>query len=216
MAGIFGKYPQIAIISDEVYRTMIYDDVKHHSIASYLPNQTLIVGGISKEISGTGLRLGWIAGPTHVTKAINTINGNFTSCCNLPVQLAYANLLRKDKDMSIRNGIRDQVGIRRKVVLENMHNLEGFKDFQFEDPQGAFYMFPKITKLFGKKTPEGKLIECDTDLAVYLLETAGVATIPGSKFHKAGYIRMAYACSSPSLLEEALKKMSDALLLLKE
>jgi len=102
LADIIKQYPEIALISDEVYRTIRYDNEKPFSIASLLPNQTLLVGGISKEVSGTGLRIGFVAAPAKVAKAVEVLVGHFTACVNLPVQKAYATFLQEDKDMKIR------------------------------------------------------------------------------------------------------------------
>ncbi|PRP79326.1 aspartate aminotransferase [Planoprotostelium fungivorum] len=216
MASIFSRYPEIAIISDEVYRFMLHDDSVHHSIAKFIPNQTIIVSGISKEISGTGLRLGWLAAPKHVTQAVVNLGGNFTSCNQLPIQLAYANFLRADRDMTMRFSVRDKVGLRRSALLQAMHSLPGFSKLDFEDPLGAFYMFPSVKRLMGHVMPDGRVIDSDVKVSTYLLEAAGVAVLPGSAFHKAGYIRMAYACHSVERLVQAATLMSKALCQLKE
>ena len=120
LAEIIGKHEQICVLSDEVYRTVVYDGLEHVSIASYLPNQTLLVGGMSKEVPGTGLRLGFVAGPEAVMRTISNVEGNTSSCVNLPTQKGYAHFLRKDADLRLRHQIRDGLLVRREALCETL------------------------------------------------------------------------------------------------
>ncbi|HIC17026.1 TPA: aminotransferase class I/II-fold pyridoxal phosphate-dependent enzyme [Candidatus Poribacteria bacterium] len=101
MAGIIGQHPEVGIISDEVYRTILYDDHQHESIATYLPGQTFVLGGMSKEISGTGFRLGFVAGPETISQTIAIVEGNVSSCVNLPTQKGYAHFLPQDANLQL-------------------------------------------------------------------------------------------------------------------
>jgi len=98
-AEVLKHYPHIAILSDEVYRTIRYDDSEYISISSFLPDQTFVAGGISKEVSGTGMRLGFVAGPPDLMKGVAKVQGTYSACANLPVQKGYAHFLKSDQDM---------------------------------------------------------------------------------------------------------------------
>ena len=211
LAEIIGQHEKICVLSDEVYRTIVYDDLEHVSIASYLPNQTLLVGGISKEVSGTGLRLGFIAGPRAVMGTIANVEGNTSSCVNLPTQKGYAHFLRKDADLRLRYEIRDALCIRRDALVKRFSELVA--DTVWERPSGAFYFFPDMRAYCGRRTPQGQFIDTDEALALYLIENANVVTVPGSKFQRPGHLRFAYAVSLETIntgiehLAEALDRL---------
>lgn len=212
LAEIIGKHGQVCVLSDEVYRTIVYDDLEHVSIASYLPNQTLLVGGMSKEVSGTGLRLGFIAGPEAVMTTIANVEGNTSSCVNLPTQKGYAHFLRKDADLHLRYQIRDALSVRRETLMERFSEL--VTGAAWERPSGAFYFFPDMRLYCGRRTPKGQLLNTDEALAHYLIESANVVTVPGSKFQRPGHLRFAYAVSIETIstgierLAEALDQLS--------
>ena len=213
LAEIIGEHEQICVLSDEVYRTIIYDGIEHVSIASYLPNQTLLVGGMSKEVSGTGLRLGFIAGPEALMGTIANVEGNTSSCVNLPTQKGYAHFLRKDADLRLRHQIRDALLVPREALIQRFSEL--VTGAPWERPSGAFYFFPDIRRYCGRRTPEGKFLNTDEELAHYLIESANVVTVPGSKFQRPGHLRFAYAVSLETIntgierLAEALDQLSD-------
>ena len=211
-AEIIGKHEQICVLSDEVYRTIVYDGLEHVSIASYLPKQTLLVGGMSKEVSGTGLRLGFIAGPEEVVQTIANVEGNTSSCVNLPTQKGYAHFLRKDANLALRYQIRDALYLRREALIKRFSEL--VQDATSEAPVGAFYFFPNVRRYCGQRTPDGQLLNTDEELALYLIESANVVTVPGSKFQRPGHLRFSYAVSLETIntgierLAEALDRLS--------
>ena len=213
LAEIIGKHGQICVLSDEVYRTIVYDDLEHVSIASYLPNQTLLVGGMSKEVSGTGLRLGFIAGPKAVMETVANVEGNTSSCVNLPTQKGYAHFLQKDADLRLRYQIRDALYMRREALMKRFSEL--VQDAVGERPAGAFYFFPDMRLYCGRRTPKGQLLNTDEALAHYLIESANVVTVPGSKFQRPGHLRFAYAVSLETIntgierLAAALDQLND-------
>ena len=212
LAEIIGRHEQICVLSDEVYRTVVYDGLEHVSIASFLPDQTLLVGGMSKEVSGTGLRLGFIAGPEGVMATIGNVEGNTSSCVNLPTQKGYAHFLRKDADLRLRYQIRDALSVRRETLMARFSEL--VKAAVWERPSGAFYFFPDMHRYCGRSTPEGQLLNTDEELALYLIERANVVTVPGSKFQRPGHLRFAYAVSLETIntgverLAKALARLS--------
>ena len=208
LAEVIGKYEQICVLSDEVYRTIVYDGLEHVSITSYLPNQTLLVGGMSKEVSGTGLRLGFIAGPEAVMGSIANVEGNTSSCVNLPTQKGYAHFLQKDADLRLRHQIRDALCVRRETLIERFSQL--VTDSIWERPSGAFYFFPDMRRYYGRRTPEGQRLNTDEELALYLIESANVVTVPGSKFQRPGHLRFAYAVSLKTI-NTGIERLAQAL-----
>ena len=208
MAAVIGQYPEVGIISDEVYRTIIYDNYHHESIAIHLPDQTFVLGGMSKEISGTGLRLGFIAGPESISQTIATVEGNVSSCVNLPTQKGYAHFLQQDANLQLRCDIRDQLRKRRDLLLQGFNQRIEYATW--EPPSGAYYFFPNMHAYLGKKAPTGNIIKNDQDLARYLLNAANVVTIPGSKFDRPGHLRLAYAVSTKTI-EIGIQRMAEAL-----
>ena len=208
LAEIIGKHGQVCVLSDEVYRTIVYDDLEHVSIASYLPNQTLLIGGMSKEVSGTGLRLGFIAGPEAVMATIANVEGNTFSCVNLPTQKGYAHFLRKDADLRLRYQIREALYMRREALMERFSELVA--GAAWERPSGAFYFFPDMRFYCGRRTPKGQLLNTDEALAHYLIESANVVTVPGSKFQRPGHLRFAYAVSIETI-NTGIKRLAEAL-----
>ena len=208
LAEIIGKHEQICVLSDEVYRTVVYDGLEHVSIASYLPSQTLLIGGMSKEVSGTGLRLGFIAGPESVIETIANVEGNTSSCVNLPTQKGYAHFLRKDADLRLRYQIRDALCVRREALIERFSRLA--REAIWECPSGAFYFFPDMRRYCGRRTLEGQLLSTDEELALYLIESANVVTVPGSKFQRPGHLRFAYAVSLETI-NTGIERLAQAL-----
>ena len=208
LAEIIGKHEQICVLSDEVYRTVVYDGLEHVSIASYLPNQTLLVGGMSKEVSGTGLRLGFVAGPEVVMQTVANVEGNTSSCVNLPTQKGYAHFLRKDADLRLRHQIRDGLLVRREALVKRFSEL--VKGAVWERPSGAFYFFPDMRLYCGRRTPKGQLLNTDEELALYLIESANVVTVPGSKFQRPGHLRFAYAVSLETI-NAGIERLAEAL-----
>ena len=191
LAEVLAHHPDVAVLSDEVYRTLYYDNIPHTSMGSLLPEQTFVVGGMSKEVSGTGLRLGFVAGPQEVMKTLENIQGNASSCVNLPTQKGYARFLREDANLQVRHQIRNELCRRRDCLLEQF--AKAAPDALWHTPRGAFYFFPDMHAYLGCRTANGQLVETDHDLARYLLQTARVVATPGSLFQRPGHLRFAYA-----------------------
>ena len=208
LAEIFGKHEHICVLSDEVYRTIVYDGLEHVSIALYLPQQTLLIGGMSKEVSGTGLRLGFIAGPKEVVQTIANVEGNTSSCVNLPTQKGYAHFLRKDADLVLRYQIRDALTVRRDALIKRFSEL--VPEAAWDAPSGAFYFFPDMRCYCGRRTSDGRLLNTDEDLALYLIESANVVTVPGSKFQRPGHLRFSYAVSLETI-NTGIERLAEAL-----
>ncbi len=198
----------IYIISDEVYEKLLYDGLKHTSIASLseeIKSKTLVVNGISKAYSMTGWRIGYTAGPAEIIKAMTKIQSQSTSNPTSIAQWASVEALKGPQDFL--DDMVAEFDQRRKLLVDELNKIDGIS---CRMPQGAFYAFPNITGVLGKKTPEGEVISDSSALAMYLLEKAHVALVPGSAFGAEGYIRISYATSRENILE-GIKRIREAL-----
>ena len=211
LAAVLERHEDVAVISDEVYRTIYYDDIEYASIAPLLPEQTFVVGGMSKEVSGTGLRLGFVAGPKEHIKILSVVEGNASSCVNLPTQRAYAEFLRADGDFARRHSIRDQLCCRRDHLLRKFAAVA--PDAVWDRPGGAFYFFPDMRSYIGRQDVNGHAVVDDVDLARHILETRHVVTIPGTLFQRPGHLRFAYA-QSIETIDQAMQQLGESLALL--
>jgi len=193
----------IYIISDEVYEKLLYDDNKHISIASLseeIKARTIVVNGVSKSHSMTGWRIGYAAGPRDVISAMKRIQSHSTSNPTSIAQWAAVEALKGPQDFL--QVMLEEFDRRRKFLVEELNSIEGISCLM---PQGAFYAFPNVSAVIGKKH-----ITNSMDLAMYLLEEAMAALVPGSAFGSEGYIRMSYATSMENL-QKGLERIKKAL-----
>lgn len=199
MADVFAKYPEILIISDEIYEYNIFEG-KHESIASFqnVKEQVVIVNGVSKGFAMTGWRIGYIAGPQFLADACNTLQGQYTSGAGTISQMAALEAVstapKDSKELKIMvNAFRE----RRDLLNDLLKNVKGIKT---NVPNGAFYLLPDISYYYGKTDGE-KIINNSTDLCLYLLDKAHVALVPGEAFGSPESIRISYATSSDLLIK---------------
>jgi len=209
LAVVLAKYPQIIIISDEIYEHINYIGM-HESIAQFesVIERVVIVNGVSKGYAMTGWRLGWIAAPKWIASACNTLQGQYTSGpCSVTQKAAEA---AYTGDQSCVETMRIAFERRKNLVVSLAREIPGLK---VNDPQGAFYIFPDCSSYYGKSF-DGKKIENSGDLAMFLLETGHVACVGGGAFGAPDCIRMSYATSDENLvkafawMKEALAKLS--------
>ncbi|MFI2743273.1 pyridoxal phosphate-dependent aminotransferase [Zhouia sp. PK063] len=205
LAAVLRKYPDIYIVSDEIYEHINYG-IGHTSIASIegMYDRTITVNGVSKAFAMTGWRIGYIGAPEKIARACNKMQGQITSGANCIAQRATIAAL--DAPVSKIKYMIDEFHKRRDLVLELLGEIEGF---QLNVPDGAFYVFPNISYFFGK-TLRGKQIENAADFALYLLEEANVATVTGEAFGNDNCIRISYAASEKEL-REAIARIKAAL-----
>jgi len=169
-----------------------------------LYSRTLTVNGVSKAYSMTGWRLGYGGGPSALIAAISDIQSHSTSNpCSITQAAAVAAL---NGDQSFLHDWRKSFAARRDLVVAAMNKIEGITCLK---PEGAFYVFPNMKGLIGKKTPQGKTIDSCKSFCDYLLDVALVAAVFGSAFGAPGYFRISYA-TSEKILIEAMKRISDA------
>ncbi|HDH01714.1 MAG TPA: pyridoxal phosphate-dependent aminotransferase, partial [Nitrospirae bacterium] len=186
----------ICIISDEIYEKLLYDGAGHISIASLSEEVkacTIVVNGLSKSHAMTGWRIGYAAGPEDIIKAMTKIQSQSTSNPASIAQWAAVEALNGPQDF-IRTMV-EEFDIRRRFLVDALNNIEGIRCGL---PTGAFYVFPNVSGVLGKGY-KGRIIEDSSDLALYFLEEAGVALVPGSAFGAEGYIRISYATSMDNI-----------------
>lgn len=209
LAKVVAEYPNCIIVSDEIYEHITYEG-KHESIAQFdcVKNQVAIVNGVSKGYAMTGWRIGYIAAPEWLAKACNKLQGQLTSGVCSVAQIASVAALTGTMESTWE--MRRKFQERRDLAVSLMQKIKGF---EINTPKAAFYLFPKVSKLFGKSY-EGRTIANATDLSLFLLEKAQVATVTGEAFGAPDYIRLSYATSN-ELIKEALLRIKKAVNLLK-
>ena len=182
----------IFVISDEIYEKLTYDGFKHVSIASLdneIKARTIVVNGLSKAYAMTGWRIGYAAGPKEIIKAMTNIQSQSTSNPTSIAQKAAVEALKGPQDFI--TTMRDEFDRRRKFLIGELNSVPGISCLS---PTGAFYAFPNMSKLYEKSTDD-RHISSSSDLALYLLEEAKVALVPGEAFGDDSCIRLSYATS---------------------
>ncbi len=194
LADVLVKYPQIIVISDEIYEHINFTQ-QHASMAHFedMYDRTVTVNGVSKAFSMTGWRIGYIGAPEYIARACNKMQGQVTSGANCIGQKAAVTAL-ENSPSKIKYMI-DAFKERRGLILGLLADIDGFK---INEPQGAFYVFPDISYYFGK-TLRGTTINSATDFSLYLLENAKVATVTGEAFGDPNCIRISYAASNDDI-----------------
>ncbi|MFC2609948.1 MAG: pyridoxal phosphate-dependent aminotransferase [Capnocytophaga granulosa] len=204
LAAVLRKHPNIFFLADEIYEHINYVG-KHTSMATIegMYERTITVNGLSKAFAMPGWRMGYMGAPEWIVKACSKMQGQITSGANTIAQRASIAALRAP--LSQIQYMLDAYRKRRDLVYELLTQIEGFKT---NLPEGAFYFFPDISYYFGK-TLRGKKIQTASDLSLYLLEEAHVATVTGEAFGNKNCIRLSYATSEQDL-REALRRIKEA------
>jgi aspartate aminotransferase len=195
------------IISDEIYEKLVYDGTEFISIASLdkeIKDRTIVVNGLSKSHAMTGWRIGYAAGPKDIIKAMTNIQSQSTSNPTSIAQKAAVAALTGPQDfISVMHAEFDK---RRKFLVEGLNSIEGVRCL---NPTGAFYAFPNVSRLYGKKAGQ-RQINSSLDMAMYLLEDANVALVHGEAFGDDNYIRISYATSMENI-KKGLERIREAL-----
>ncbi|MDG4945174.1 pyridoxal phosphate-dependent aminotransferase [Weeksellaceae bacterium KMM 9713] len=205
IAKVVAKHPNLLVISDEIYEHITFDQ-EPVSIASFqeIYDQVATVNGLAKGFAMTGWRIGYMGAPEWLAKACEVFQGQVTSGTNSIAQRAAITAM--EADPSEIKYMTEAFHKRRDIVIELAREIEGF---DVSVPQGAFYIFPDVSKLFGK-TLQGVEINTANDLAMYLLEYANVATVSGESFGSKNCIRLSYAASEKEL-REAFRRIKEAI-----
>ena len=203
LADVLQKHPKIYVVSDEIYEHINYGS-GHASMAQFedMYDRTITVNGVSKAFAMTGWRIGYLAAPEAIARACNKMQGQITSGANCIAQRAVITAL--EAPPSKVQYMIDEFKARRDLMLNLLSEIDGFS---CNVPEGAFYVFPDVSSLFGK-TFNGVKINNSSDLSLFLLEEALVATVTGDAFGNPNCIRISYAASQKQIIEavERIKK----------
>ena len=209
LANVLAKHENVIVIADEIYEHINYIG-KHESIAQFpeIKDRVVIVNGVSKAYAMTGWRIGFIAAPEWIVKGCNKLQGQYTSGpCSVSqkaAEAAYTGSQECVEDM------RKAFERRKNLIVKLAREIPGL---EVNDPQGAFYLFPKCSSFYGKKFGDRE-INNSSDLAMYLLEVGHVATVGGDAFGSPECFRMSYATSDENIME-AMRRIKEALAKLK-
>jgi aspartate aminotransferase len=199
IAEILAKYPDIWVISDEIYEKLIYDGVKHYSIANVskdIYDRTIVINGMSKAYAMTGWRIGYAAAPSaQVAKLMDGLQSHQTSNANTMAQ--YASMVALTDPTDNMEKMRVEFEARRNMMLELIADI---KDIKAVRPTGAFYIMIDVSKLFNK-TYEGEVVQSAHNLAKMLIDNESVAVIPCEGFGTDNFIRLSYATSRERIKE---------------
>lgn len=212
LVDVLVRHPQVSVISDEIYRHINYI-CGCASLTEFpeIADRLVLVNGVSKAYAMTGWRIGFAAAPLEIAKAMSKLQGQTTSGCSSIAQKAAEEAYNGPQE-SVET-MRRAFERRRDLVVDLARQIPGLK---FNVPQGAFYLFPEVKAFLGKSyriegdTMAEGTVNTDSDLAMYLLEHAHVATVAGSAFGLPGYIRLSYAASDEQLAE-AMERIRVAL-----
>ena len=201
------EYENIFVMSDDIYEKIIYDDFKFFSLAEVVPelkDRILTVNGVSKAYAMTGWRIGYAGGPKHLITAMSKLQSQSTSNPSSISQAAALAALEGPEEFLLERN--EKFKNRRDMVVKMLNECNGLSCIK---PSGAFYVYPSCSGIIGKSSKEGKLIENSIDFSAYLLESVGVAVVPGSAFGADPFFRISYA-TSESILEEACNRIKKA------
>lgn len=209
LADVLAKHERVIVIADEIYEHINYIG-RHESIAQFpeMKNRTVIINGVSKAYAMTGWRIGFIAAPEWIVKGCNKLQGQYTSGpCSVSqkaAEAAYTGSQQCVEDMRL------AFERRKNLIVKLAKEIPGL---EVNNPEGAFYLFPKCSAYFGKKDGD-RVIRDSNDFAMYLLEVGHVATVGGDAFGSPECFRMSYATSDENIVE-AMKRIKDTLARLK-
>jgi aspartate aminotransferase len=204
LTDVLMKHPQVWVLTDDMYEHLVYGGFKFCTVAEVEPGlyeRTLTMNGVSKAYAMTGWRIGYCAGPEPLIKAMAKLQSQSATNASSISQWASVEALNGTQDFI--PGFQKLFEGRRDLVVSMLNQASGI---ECPKPEGAFYVYPTIRKLIGKKTEKGKVIATDEDFAAELLEAEGVAVVHGAAFGLSPFFRISYATSNKAL-EEACKRI---------
>ena len=211
IANVVRKHENLYVMTDDIYEYIVYDNFKFYTLAQVAPDlkdRILTVNGVSKSYCMTGWRIGYAAGPSLLIKAMIKIQGQSTS--NPSSISQYAALAGISGSKEFLDPCLNAFDERRHFVVDKLNDIKGISCIL---PEGAFYAYPNVSGLIGKKTQNGKILNNDAEIVEWLLESAEVAAVPGVAFGLEPYFRVSYA-TSLEVLKEAMNRIEKAVLTL--
>ncbi len=191
LADVLRRHPQVSVLSDEIYSEISFTGAPAPSLAAVAPDlrhRVLVVSGVSKSYAMTGWRLGYAAGDPALIGAINTLQSQTSSCPSSISQAAAAAALEGPQDF-----IAETVPVyreRRDAAVAGLSRIEGLTPLA---PDGAFYLYVDCAGMIGRTTPDGRVLQGDQDVTLYLLDSVGVAVIQGSAYGQSPFFRISFA-----------------------
>lgn len=199
LAEVLRRHPHVWILSDDIYEHLRFDGVEFCTMAQVAPDlaeRTLTVNGVSKAYAMTGFRLGFAAGPKELINAMVKLQSQSTAGVNSLSQWAAVEALNGPQEFIAERAAAYQE--RRDRMLDILDKVPGIT---CDRPQGAFYLFPRVEGLIGRRTPQGKVLENEQDLVLHLLEHAGVAVVQGAAYGLSPHMRISIAYALDSVVE---------------
>jgi aspartate aminotransferase len=213
LSEVLKKYPNIYIMSDDIYEHLVFDGLQFKNILNVAPElaeRVLIINGVSKSFSMTGFRIGYGAmkNKDFIKMIVNLQSQSTSNACSISQEASLGALTKCEAFLPFMREIMEK---RRNIFFEGLSKIPFIKTTK---PSGAFYIFFEIKELYGKITPQGKVLKTDIEVAEYFLEEGRVATVFGSAFGYSGFIRVSYATDEKILLEAA-KRLDECIKKLK-
>lgn len=204
LTDVLLKHPHVWVLTDDMYEHLVYGGFKFHTVAEVEPNlfeRTLTMNGVSKAYAMTGWRLGYCGAPEPLIKAMAKLQSQQATNASSITQWAAVEALDGPQDFI--PGFQKIFEERRDLVVSMLNQADGI---ECPRPEGAFYVYPSVRKLLGRRTPSGKTIETDEDFVTALLEQEGVAVVHGAAFGLSPFFRASYATSTKKL-EDACNRI---------
>jgi aspartate aminotransferase len=207
LADVLQRHPHVLVMTDDIYEHIRFDGRKTPhllNVAPELRERTAAVNGVSKTYAMTGWRIGWVAAPRDLILALDTLLSQTTGNCCSVSQAAAAAALNGDQGF-----VAESVAIykqRRDRTVARFNQIPGLS---CRSPDGAFYLYVNCGGLIGRTTPQGKVLAEDGDVVMYLLESAGVATVAGTAYGLSPYFRVSIA-TSVDVLDEGCRRIGEA------
>ncbi|MEM7776451.1 MAG: pyridoxal phosphate-dependent aminotransferase [Pseudomonadota bacterium] len=211
IADVLKRHPKVHVMTDDIYEHLVYDNAVVHTFAAIAPelkSRVLTINGVSKAFAMSGWRIGYGAGPVWLIKAMAKLQSQMTS--NPTTVSQRAAIAALDGDPSGQDAYRATFKARRDKMAAI---ISATKFLDCHVPRGAFYVFADCNAALGRRTPDGKTLETDSDLTHYLLEQAGLAVVPGSAFGMGGYLRFSYAIDEAEI-DRCAERLDKAMQLL--
>ena len=199
LTGVLLRHDHVWVMTDDIYEHVVYDGFEFTTVAQAEPgllDRTLTINGVSKAYAMTGWRLGYGAGPVELIRAMTVVQSQSSTHTSSVSQAAAVEALNGRQDFIQPHN--DLFRERRDLVVSMLNQTEGVS---CRTPEGAFYVYPSCGALIGRTAPDGTVISDDSAFCTYLLESEGVAVVPGAAFGMSPYFRISYAASTESLTE---------------
>lgn len=205
LADVIADFPNLLVLTDEIYEHINFLNGEVPSIYEFenIRDRVMVVNGVSKAYAMTGWRIGYIAAPLTIAKAISKLQGQYTSGVSSIAQKAAEAAYNGPQDCV--ESMRLAFQRRRDLIVSLAKEIPGWK---CNNPEGAFYLFPEVSYYIGKRCGD-KIINSSADYVMYLLEEANVATVDGAAFCAPGYLRLSYATSDDNI-REAMRRIRSA------